>query len=143
LDTNIYIKYLSTDEQDESAVQLIADALVDEKTAIVAPAWAWAEVGSVLRKKVRANLLLRDEAEGCWQDFLSLSITFIESELLRQRSWELAHIHQLPTLYDAAFLACVEVVPPLNLTKREFWTADLTLLNALGTAKSAYVMQLS
>lgn len=48
LDTSILIKYLTPDEQEEAATTLVLGALQDG-SRLVAPAWAWAEVGSVLR----------------------------------------------------------------------------------------------
>ena len=102
---------------------------------LVAPAFAWAEVGSVLRKKVRMGLLTTEEAKGCYQDFCNLPIDYVNEELLRVRAWEIAEQYQLPTLYDAAFLACAQS------QKADFWTADKVLLSTLSPLP-AYVNQL-
>ena len=64
LDTSVLIKFLVAEEPEElgDAVQrLVLRVLLNGR--LVAPAWAWAEVGSVLRKKVRMGLLQPEEAQ--------------------------------------------------------------------------------
>lgn len=85
LDTNIFIKYLAPDEADPTAIRLVLSASSSE-VLLVAPAFAWAEVGSVLRKKVRANLLTADVATAYWQDFSTLPIQYTESPQRTQPS---------------------------------------------------------
>lgn len=141
LDTTVLIKYLTPDEQEEAATRIVQDALEDG-TRIVAPTWAWAEVGSVLRKKMRAGLLLVTETDAIWEAFLDLPIDFIEMQTLRRRTWEIAAHYTLPTLYDAAFLAGTELVDAAPDAVREFWTADQALLVRLAIDRPAYVHQL-
>ncbi|MGL5941859.1 MAG: type II toxin-antitoxin system VapC family toxin [Waterburya sp.] len=62
-------------------------------------------------------------------------IDYLNQESLRARAWEIAQQYQLPTLYDAAFLACAES------QKAQFWTSDKVLLNKL-LPLPAYVNQL-
>lgn len=140
-DTNIYIKYLTPDEQEEAATRLVLTAL-QGKALIVAPSWARAEVGSVLRKKVRARLLRQDEADVLWTAFLNLPIDFVDLPALWTRAWEIAARYELPTLYDAAFLACTEVVGLPTGVVREFWTADHELLRQLRVSTPTYVREL-
>ena len=141
LDTSVLIKYLTPEEQGEGATSLVLSAL-ENGPRLIAPAWTWAEVGSVLRKKVRARLLRLDEAQGLWSAFLNLPIEFVEAPELRSRSWQLAEYYSLPTLYDAAFLACTEVAAAPESSLREFWTADRHLLKQLGAKRPAYARQL-
>lgn len=141
LDTSILIKYLTPDEQEEAVTSLVLAALQDG-SRLVAPAWAWAEVGSVLRKKVRMGLLERDEAHQLWTAFQNLPIEYVETPELRTRTWEIASRYGLPTLYDAAFLACAEIATAPGGTPGEFWTADTVLLNQLGDQKPTYVKSL-
>jgi predicted nucleic acid-binding protein len=138
LDTSVYIKYLSPDEQSDAATGRI-EAILAGDERLVAPSWAWAEVGSVLRKKVRQGLLQPDEAESLWTAFLDLPIEFVESPELRRRAWRLTDQHNLPTLYDASFLACTELLPT---DSREFWTADDTFVAQLGASRPGYVHRL-
>lgn len=134
LDTSVIIPYLVPDEYEPLADSLVLEAVVGN-VSLVAPAFAWAEVGSVLRKKVRLNLLTIEEAEGCYQDFCNLPIDYLNQESLRAKAWEIAQQYQLPTLYDAAFLACAES------QQAQFWTSDKVLLNKL-LPLPAYVNQL-
>lgn len=138
LDTSVVIKYLTPDEQEEAVTRLVAQALTDE-VRLVAPSWAWAEVGSVLRKKVRAGLLMPDEAAGLFAQYRRLPIEDVHGAPLAERSWEMAARLELPTLYDAAFLAVLEVVPASPGAERVLWTADRVLLQKVRPAVT-YVM---
>jgi len=59
-----------------------------------------------------------EQAQGFFQDFNELPIDYIQEEAIRARTWEIAEIYGLPTLYDAAFLACTESI------SGEFWTSN-------------------
>ena len=141
LDTSVVVKYLVPDEQDEAATALVLDALRAE-CRLVAPAFVWAEVGSVLRKKVRAGLLQPDEARDLWIAFLALPFEFVQSPALVARAWTIAELYGLPTLYDAAFLACAEAAPGPDWAVRELWTADRALLARLAEKRPEYVREL-
>ncbi len=136
LDTSVLIQYLVPEGLQVQAEALVLEA-VENTVRIVAPAFAWAELGSVLRKKIRAGLITAEEAQGCFDDFCQLPIEYIDTEQIRAKAWEIAEQYKLPTLYDAAFLACTESVG----VGCQFWTADKTLLNQLGQ-KLAYVREL-
>jgi len=123
LDSSVLVKLLVLESGSEAAA-----ALVTPDVDLVAPAFAWAEVGSVLRKKVRTGDLSRQHADRAWQDFLSLDLRFLQRPALMQRAWELAEALGLPTVYDAAFLAAAEQAPGGPCP---FWTADETLLRVL------------
>jgi predicted nucleic acid-binding protein len=109
---------------------------------LVDPAFAWAEVGSVLRQKVRQGLLAPEQARELWIKFGQMPIEFIDSPALRARACEIAEGCALPTLYDAAHLACTELTPAPGTVVREFWTADQELLRSLGTTRPPYVRHL-
>jgi predicted nucleic acid-binding protein len=135
LDTSILIKFLATDEQTADAVSVV-EAAIRDGARLIAPAFAWAEVGSVLRKKLRAGLLQPDEAEALWESFLNLPIEYVDARPMRERAWAIAANDALPTLYDAAFLACIETVIATPGAQREFWTADDELVRQLGSMPS-------
>lgn len=137
LDTSVLIQYLVPEELQAQAEKLVLE-VVENAVRMVAPAFAWAEIGSVLRKKIRTGLLSTEEAKGCFEDFCQLPIEYIETEQIRARAWEIAEQYQMPTLYDAAFLACAESVG----VDCQFWTADKTLLNQLGKNRPTFVSQL-
>ena len=143
LDSGVWIKFLVVEEPanlSDAASRLVRHALGGAR--IVAPAFAWAEIGSVLRKKVRQSCLQPEQAEDLWSKFLRLPIDYPEGAEIRRRAWEIAQAHSLPTLYDAAFLACTEVVGAPDGTTREFWTSDEELLRALGGRRPRYVRRL-
>jgi predicted nucleic acid-binding protein len=124
LDTSVWIPYLVPEIYQPQARTLVAEVL-SLNLRLVAPAFAWAEVGSVLRKKTRTGVITTEEAQGFFEDFCELPIDYIEEEEIRTRSWEIAEQYGLSTLYDAAFLACAESV------SAEFWTADAALVRQL------------
>ncbi|AFY78234.1 putative nucleic acid-binding protein, contains PIN domain [Pleurocapsa sp. PCC 7327] len=134
LDTSVLVSYLVPDEHEPQADTLVLEA-VSGAARLVAPAFAWAEIGSVLRKKIRMDLLTAEQAQGCYEDFCNFPIDYINEESVRMRSWELAQQYQLPTLYDASFLAVAES------ESAQFWTIDRVLLDRL-SPRPAYVHEL-
>ncbi len=125
LDSSVLVKILTPEAGSEAAATLAADA-----AGIFAPAFAWAEVGSALRRKVRTGAIDAERAVRCWTALLDLQVTFVDGDAVRRRAWELAAALDLPTLYDAAFLAVAELAPggPYPM-----WTADERLVAAVGT----------
>jgi predicted nucleic acid-binding protein len=124
LDSSVLIPYLTPEEHSEKAERLILDAIAFS-IPMVAPCFAWAEVGSVLRKKVRRGLLTEEESEDCFEDFQQLPLEFIVHPAVSTKAWAIATQYKLATLYDAAFLACAEHCGA------EFWTADQVLIKSL------------
>lgn len=135
LDSSVLIPYLTPEGNSEKAEILILNA-ISTSIRLVAPCFAWTEVGSVLRKKVRRDLLTVEESLACFEDFQELPLEFIDHSDLRSKAWDIASQHDLPTLYDAAFLACSE------LCGAEFWTADQVLINSLSPCPG-YIRSLS
>ena len=137
LDAGVWIKALASEELSAEAAHVVADAVGNG--GLVAPAFCWAEVGSVLRKKVRKRDLSATDAAEAWADFQVMPITFVDMAQLRSLAWDVAERYGQPTLYDAAYLACTEVAEGVS---RTFWTADDALLAALGGKRPAYVRHL-
>lgn len=134
LDTSVWIPYLVPETYQLQARVIVEEAL-SLNIPLVAPAFAWAEVGSVLRKKTRMGVISTEEALGFFEDFCELPIDYIEEEAIRVRSWEIAEQYRLLTLYDAAFLACAE------MTSAEFWTADAALVKQI-TPRPTYLREI-
>lgn len=124
LDSSVLIPYLTPEDHSEKAEVLVVDA-ISSSCRLVIPSFAWAEVGSVLRKKVHRGVLTPEDSEACFQDFQLLPLEFIEQTDIRTKAWAIAAQYDLSTLYDAAFLACSEYF------QAEFWTSDQTLINSL------------
>lgn len=131
IDTSVMMKYLCPDEQTPEAITLITSALT-QQTRLVAPCFAWTEVGSILRKKVRAKLLTATEADQLYTAYIRLPISYIDTTTLQLNAWQLAEQYGMSTLYDAVFLACAEA------ESADFWTADEAMLN-LFPSRPSYV----
>lgn len=132
IDTSVFIKYLCPDEQEGAATELVGRALSGR---IVLPCFAWAEIASVLRKKIRSGLLTEGEAGQLYSAFGELPIDYVDGEDIRSRAWEMAGMYGLLTLYDAVFLAVAEK------ERANYWTADTVFLKAL-VPKPSYVFAL-
>ncbi|GJD16640.1 hypothetical protein RIVM261_015960 [Rivularia sp. IAM M-261] len=135
IDTSVWIPYL-VPEQYQAQAKILMDEALSQNIRIVAPTFAWAEVGSVLRKKTRAGSIIIQEAQEIFEDFCELPIDYIETEAIRVRAWQIAADYGLPTLYDAVFLACAESF------SAEFWTADIAMIRQLAPRPS-YVRELT
>jgi predicted nucleic acid-binding protein len=126
LDSSVIIKILTWEEKSDKAVALF-NRVLENNYNVLLPDFAWAEIGSVLRKKVRSGILKENEAFTLWEAFANINnIQFIHYNEIWEKTWDISNREDLPTLYDAAFLAVCEVYK-IN----EFWTADLKLLNSL------------
>jgi len=140
LDSSVLVKSLVPEEPraaSEAADSLVQRGLRDAR--LVAPTWAWAEVGSVLLQKVRRRLVSPEAGDALWTRFLGLPIEFLDSIAMRQRAWEIARRYGLLTLYDACFLACTELALAEPDAERQFWTADRRFVLDLGSSRPSYV----
>ncbi|MDK2855970.1 MAG: hypothetical protein PWQ86_1183 [Bacillota bacterium] len=136
LDSSVLIKILVSEEGSEAAARLLETA-VDYGLEVVLPSFAWVEVGSVLRQKIKNEAISTAEAEEAWEIFQSLRlITYLETAEIRQLAWKIFAEYDLPTFYDAAYLAVTEIASKGSKTKCEFWTADKKLFNAVKASKN-------
>lgn len=143
LDTGVFVKYLVAEEPTElieAAVQVVHSALASGR--IVAPAFAWAEVGSVLRKKARLGFIQPDEGNDLWKFFTQLPISYLDSPDIRARAWAIATQFHLSALYDVSYLACTELTVATPTATRYFWTTDVRFIRSLGANPPHYVRQL-
>jgi len=135
LDSSVVIKFLTWEEDSEKAVKLFENILDSHKT-IVLPNFAWSEIGSVLRKKIRSGSISIDEGNELWQSFIDLGIIqYIHNTEIMKMAWNICNIENLPTLYDAAYIATAK----LHTTGEsicEFWTADERLINSVTENKA-------
>jgi predicted nucleic acid-binding protein len=137
LDAGVWVKALIAEEYSDHALLLVTS--VASTSRVVAPSFCWSEVGSVLRKKVRGGEVTDSESAAAWADFQNMPIEYLEGRAIRDRAWALADRFRRPTLYDAAYLACTEVV---ETGSRAFWTADDELLAALAGERPPYIHHL-
>lgn len=135
LDSSVLVKILTWEDGSEKAVKLF-DEIVKRGQKIVLPDFAWAEIGTVLRKKVRMNKLKADQADELWKAFRDLGIIhYVESSGIMDVAWEISSEDKLPTLYDSAYIAVSKIYSNEDNTC-EFWTADERLINSVSNNKS-------
>lgn len=138
LDTSVLVKVLVPEEGSREANELLRGA-IGSGCRLVAPAFAWAEVGTVLRKKLRAGLITESEATAAWEQFTSLAIEYVQDPKVPEKAWQVSTKFQLPTLYDAAFLAVCERVAEESRVAVQFWTADKEMVADLGYSAPPYL----
>ncbi|SHK84223.1 type II toxin-antitoxin system VapC family toxin [Desulforamulus aeronauticus] len=73
LDSSVLIKLLVREENSDKAALLI-ERVLNNKQTVVLPSFAWAEIGSVLRKKISKKMITLEQAEIAWESFSSLGI---------------------------------------------------------------------
>lgn len=142
LDSSVLVKLLVPEEGSDEAAALVK-RIISTGCRLIAPAFAWAEVGTVLRKKVKSGLISESEAEETWARFVSLSIDYVEDASIPQMAWRICTKFDLPTMYDAAFLAVSEKAAEDSQSVVEFWTADRELVESLGRLVPPYVRLLN
>ncbi len=138
LDTSVWIA-LVTPEESSEAVQAAAEPyLTSPGSVLVAPAWQWVEIQSVLRQKVRRGHLSGDEAGEAFGLFALFPVQWHDGPALRERTWAIASAFELPTAYDACLLACTETAGAPG-DQRLFLTLDQALARDLGAQPPPYV----
>lgn len=135
LDSSVLIKLLVNEENSDKAAALM-DKIVENRQTVVLPSFAWAEIGSVLRKKVARKMIDEQYAETAWEAFNSFEIiTYINDPVVIKTAWRIADSERLPTLYDAAYLAVADIISRQAGETCEFWTADERMINSVKDKK--------
>ena len=138
LDTCVWIALLTPEDTSQAAQAAAEPLLSSAGCLLVAPAWQWVEVQSVLRQKVRRGHLGDAQAAEAWDTFGAFPVHWYDGPGLRERSWSLAMELGLATAYDACLLACIETAgDPGDV--RIFLTLDQALVRALGHPAPPYV----
>lgn len=138
IDSSVLVKVFIK-EDDSYKVKVLLKKVLEDEQIIVLPAFAWAEIGTILRKKVRSGIITPREADEMWSGFRQLpGVEYLEDDLVANLAWKISRNFNLPTLYDAAFLAVAETVTLRTGEECEFWTADEKLVNSL-KGKKGYV----
>jgi len=128
---NAVIKTL-VDEEDTDKALVLIERVAFTGQLIDLPAFAWTEVGSVLRKMRRKNLLTVQEADDLWLEFRHFQgIEYLSDDMIMDRAWKISRHFDMPTLYDTSFLAVAEVVAERTGEICEYWTEGEKLINQL------------
>lgn len=138
VDTSVLVK-LFFEEDDSFKAKVLMQKIIEDNQIIAVPSFAWAEVGSIFRKKVRKKELSTQDALEMWTSFRSFpGIVYVEDDNVMDLAWRISSYFDLPTMYDAAFLAVAEGIADKTGEICEYWTADERLVNSL-RGKKIYV----
>ena len=112
VDASVLVEFLAGGEHVEAARRAIG-----RERWVWAPALVEAEVGSVLRRKVRADEISARKAHAALDDFLEMRIQRVEHRFLVERAWQL---RQNVSFYDGLYVALAEGMgaPLLTLDRR-------------------------
>src|SRR3972149_11670844 len=90
------------------------------------PKFLWTfEITSALRNKVYRQIITQEEGFSALNQIRHGRIEFIFSQNLVERAWAISEDLELPTAYDAFYLALAKE------EDCEFWTADKNLVKIL------------
>lgn len=117
IDASVILKLLLPEEQSET-VRSLWTRWIEQEAEIVAPFLLAYEVISVLRNKVFRGELPPEAGEAAFSAFRSQDISLLHPDGIEEKAWGLAKQWNLPTSYDAVYLALAE------LMKYDLWTAD-------------------
>ncbi|HSD50571.1 MAG TPA: type II toxin-antitoxin system VapC family toxin [Candidatus Methylomirabilis sp.] len=124
VDASVLLKLLLPEKESE-AVRRQWSEWLEQDAVIAAPFLLAYDVVSVLRYKVFRGELPQEAGEAAFLAFQAQEISLLHPEGIEERAWGLARQWNLPTAYDAAYLALAE------LLTYEFWTADRRLVATL------------
>jgi predicted nucleic acid-binding protein len=121
VDASILIK-LIVDEPGSDQVDALWQSWIDDDVRIMAPSLLRYEITAVLRKKVHRKQLSEELAAAALSAALDLSIVeYVDNPTLHPRALGIACQYDLPTAYDAHYLALAQI------WGCAFWTADRRL----------------
>ena len=86
INTSVWIPYLVPEILQPQARNLTV-SLLTSNVRLVAPAFAWVEVGSVLRKKVRLEAVTASQAAESYDDFCQMPVDYLNSNAICAKTW--------------------------------------------------------
>jgi predicted nucleic acid-binding protein len=121
-DANLALK-LVLQEHDSRLAEALWETWQIQDTTVIAPTLWGFEVTSVIRKRAHRGLLSPDAEADAFALIHRVPVTLLKPAGLHVRAWELARHFDLPTAYDAHYLALAE------MAACPCWTADERLFN--------------
>jgi predicted nucleic acid-binding protein len=112
-------------EPESAAVQELWSVWTATETEVYAPCHLLFEAVSVIRNQVYRRLLSPEQGEAAYNSIVAQEIVLIHPEWLDNAAWAVAGMHNLPTAYDAYYLALG------GSMDCELWTADLRFIRAV------------
>jgi predicted nucleic acid-binding protein len=129
VDASVAVKWVLPEEHTDRAHALMA-ASTQARQRIVGPPHLTVEVVNAIyqrrRRGVPTERLSEAEADQALARFLAFPLALLNPTPLYPQAFAFARTHGLSNVYDSAYVVLAQL---LNTT---LWTADETLLNALG-----------
>ncbi|TAK35105.1 MAG: PIN domain-containing protein [Chloroflexota bacterium] len=129
VDASVAMKWLVREEHTDKAWDLYAGAQLAKRPFVAPPHFAGEVLNALYRRTQRGDGPQRLNplaAERAVRLFLRMDVQPREAADLYPAAFALARDHQLPTIYDALYVALAEKLGC------ELWTADLALLRSVG-----------
>lgn len=115
-------------EADSPRARSLWQAWTLARETILAPPLFLPEMFSGVRRAAYRGLLSQPDADNAYYAVTRLPVTISQPATLYDEAWSLARRFNRPTVYDCCYLALA------SLTGSDFWTADMRLVNAVGSA---------
>ena len=128
IDASLALKWVLPEIYTNRAQELLRGWITKEYT-LIAPALFIFEVTSALRNKVYRQIITQEEGFSALNQIRHGRIELINTPNLVERAWAISEDLELPTAYDAFYLALAKE------EDCEFWTADKNLVKILNRHK--------
>ncbi len=131
VDASVAVKWVLPEEHTDRAHALMA-ASIEARQRLVGPPHLPVEVVNAIYQRRRRGApherLSEADADQALARFLAFPLELVNPPTLYAQAFAFARTHGLSNVYDSAYVVLAEL---LGTT---LWTADETLLNALGSA---------
>ena len=124
IDASLALKWVLPETYTDRAQELLRGWITKGYT-LIAPTLFIFEVTSALRNKVHREIITQEDGFSALNQISRGRIELITSPNLVERAWAISEDLELPTAYDAFYLALAEE------EGCEFWTADKNLVKIL------------
>ena len=130
VDASVAVKWVLPEEWTDRAQALMAASIQARQRLVGTPHLSIEVVNAIYQRRRGApqERLSETEADQALARFLAFPLELLSPTPLYEQAFAFARTHGLSNVYDSAYVVLAQL---LNTT---LWTADETLLNALGTA---------
>jgi predicted nucleic acid-binding protein len=101
IDASVAVKWLFPEERSDKALGLVEDAAIGGER-IIAPHLLPVEVSNIVRRRMRQDGLVLDEAQILLAQFFAFPITLRSSPALHRLALAISDKHNLAAVYDSA-----------------------------------------
>jgi len=131
VDASVAVKWVLPEAHTDRAQALMAASIRARQRLVGTPHLTIEVVNAIYQRRRRGppeERLSEAEADQALTRFLTFPLELLSPTSLYEEAFTFARTHGLSNIYDSAYVVLAQL---LNTT---LWTADETLLNALGTA---------